>query len=76
MPTKRELQETVDRQREQIDRGKETIRRKNARYNETIDRINLTFPAGTKEQIRKAADAAGMSINAYCRDTILKSLNK
>lgn len=32
---------------------------------EKLDRVNLTMPKGKKEQIKEAADRAGLSLNAY-----------
>jgi hypothetical protein len=34
------------------------------------DRINVTLPKGKKEEIQRAAEAAGESINAYIRTAI------
>ena len=74
MPTKKELQDIIEKQQTQIERGKEVVRRKNAKYNGTIDRINLTFPAGTKEEIEKCASFLNKSVNAYCRDLIMEDV--
>ena len=40
------------------------------------DRINLLVPAGDKEQIRAAADAAGQSINAYILDAVRERMQR
>lgn len=37
---------------------------------EKLDRVNLTMPKGKKEQIKDAADKAGLSLNAYINQAI------
>ena len=37
---------------------------------EKYDRINLTVPKGSKEEIKKKAEAAGKSVNEYINDLI------
>lgn len=34
------------------------------------DRINVTFPKGTKERIQAAAEAAGESVNGYIKTAV------
>lgn len=37
---------------------------------EKLDRVNLTMPKGRKEEIKAAADKAGLSLNAYINQAI------
>lgn len=40
------------------------------------DRINVTFQKGMKETLKSAADAAGLSVNAYINRAIAERLKK
>ena len=40
------------------------------------DRINLLVPAGDKEQIQAAADAAGQSVNGYINRLIKQDISR
>lgn len=40
------------------------------------ERLNLTFPKGFREQIRKAAESNGESINAYVKRIILEDIER
>lgn len=47
----------------------------NREYNEkNYDRIGLTVPKGQKEKIKAAADAVGLSVNAYISRAIAKQM--
>lgn len=43
---------------------------------EKYDRINLTVPKGRKEEIKKAAAAAGKSVNEYINSLIDEKIGK
>lgn len=43
---------------------------------EKYDRINLTVPKGRKEDIKKAAAAAGQSVNEFINSLIDEKLSK
>ena len=49
---------------------------KNNFIKENYDRVNLTLPKGNKEIIKKAAVAAGESMNEYINRAILERLKK
>lgn len=54
----------------------EKHRARNARYlNNTVDSIMIRVPKGKKQEIKAAADAAGVSVNRYCADAIETRLN-
>lgn len=38
------------------------------------ERLNLTFPKGFRERIRKAAEEHGESVNAYVKRIILEDI--
>lgn len=40
------------------------------------DRLNFTVPAGKKADIEVAAKVAGVSLNTFCRDAVLKAVEK
>lgn len=46
----------------------------NAYIAKAYDRINLTVPKGQKEKIKAAADAVGLSVNAYISRAIVKQM--
>lgn len=48
----------------------DAIKYNNAYNSKTYDRINVTVPKGQREIIRKHADAAGQSVNAYILQAI------
>jgi predicted HicB family RNase H-like nuclease len=65
---------------EELEKLKETDRKLRARYkkhnqylSEKYDRLNFTVPAGMKAEIETAARASGVSLNAFCRDAVLKA---
>ena len=43
---------------------------------EKLDRVNLTMPKGKKEQVKEAADKAGLSLNAYINLAIDELMEK
>lgn len=49
---------------------------KNHFIKENYDRINLTMPKGNKEIIKRAAIAAGESVNEYINQAISERLEK
>lgn len=52
-----------------IDREKQ-YKRQNEHIKQNYDRHNLTMPKGKKDQIRKAAAAAGQSVNEFINNAI------
>lgn len=55
-------------------RLKERYRKQNERNNKIYDRISFTVPAGKKAEIEEAAGVSGISLNAFCRDAVLKAV--
>lgn len=48
----------------------------NAYIAKAYDRINLTVPKGQKEKIKAAADAVGVSVNAYISKAIAEKMER
>ncbi len=48
----------------------EARKRATKKYIDKLDEIKLRGPAGSKENIKKYADAAGVSVNQYILDAI------
>ena len=67
--------EELERLRRVDEKTKERFRKQNAHTNTIYDRINFTVPAGKKAEIEAAAKAAGMSLNAFCRDAVLSAVS-
>ncbi|HIW82624.1 MAG TPA: DUF1778 domain-containing protein [Candidatus Acetatifactor stercoripullorum] len=55
---------------------KERYKKQNEHTNTIYDRLNFTVPAGKKAEIEAAAKAAGVSLNAFCRDAVLEEAEK
>ena len=66
--------EELERLRRVEEKTKERFRKQNAHTNTIYDRINFTVPAGKKEEIEAAAKAAGMSLNKFCQEAVLKAV--
>lgn len=49
------------------------LKKQNERIKANYDRINLTFPKGMKERYRKAAEQAGLSLNALINKVLKES---
>jgi predicted HicB family RNase H-like nuclease len=49
---------------------------KNKFIKEKYDRINLTMPKGEKEELKKAAEDAGESVNEYINRAIQLRMGK
>lgn len=48
-----------------------------ARYNDkTFDSILVRIPKGQKEEIGRAAEAAGKSVNAFLQEAIMEKMQK
>lgn len=56
-------------------RLKERYRKQNERNNKIYDRISFTVPAGKKAEIEEASGTSGISLNAFCRDVVLKAVS-
>ncbi len=56
--------------------GFNQIKYQNDYNREKYDRIQLAIPKGSKEKIKKRAEALGMSTNAYITDIINKDLEE
>lgn len=54
---------------------KERYKKQNEYLADKYDRLNITVPAGKKTDVEAAAKAAGVSINAFCRDAVLAKLS-
>lgn len=68
---------------EELNKLKESDRKLKDRYkkqNEYLagkyDRLNFTVPAGKKAEVEAAAKAAGKTLNAFCRDSVLEAVEK
>ena len=70
--SREELEQIVARYEQDEKEKKDKIKEKNVRYNDTIDRVNVTFPKGVKEQIKAYAENHNISVNAFVSDTIMK----
>lgn len=59
-------------------KGQTPARRKaNKKYlSEKVDSINVRFPKGMKEILRKRAEDQGSSLNQYCRKAIIDAYIK
>ena len=59
-------------------KGQTLARRKaNKKYlSEKVDSINVRFPKGMKEILRKRAEKQGLSLNQYCRKAIIDTYIK
>ena len=59
-------------------KGQTPARRKaNKKYlSEKVDSINVRFPKGMKEILRKRAEKQGLSLNQYCRKAIIDTYIK
>lgn len=64
----------LEKLKESNKRLKERYRKQNERNNKIYDRISFTVPAGKKAEIEEASKAFGMSVNAFCRETVLKAI--
>lgn len=61
----------------------EAKRKLEQRYNKqneynrkNYDRVSVMFPAGYREQVRDAAQAAGKSLNAYILEAVQEKMEK
>lgn len=64
----------LEKLKESNKRLKERYRKQNERNNKIYDRISFTVPAGKKAEIEEAAGASGISLNAFCREAVLKAV--
>lgn len=62
--------------REREEKRKARVKRQNDSYSEKIDRISFSVPKGKKDVIAEASEVKGLSVNAYCAETILKQAEK
>lgn len=65
----------LEKLKESDKRLKERYRKQNERNSKIYDRISFTVPAGKKADIEEAARTSGMSLNAFCRDAVLKAVS-
>jgi predicted HicB family RNase H-like nuclease len=65
--------EELERLRKAEEKLKERYKKQNSYTNTIYDRLNFTVPAGMKAEIETAARASGVSLNAFCRDAVLKA---
>ncbi|MBR1930348.1 MAG: hypothetical protein IJ833_02590 [Lachnospiraceae bacterium] len=66
--------EELERLQKSEEKLKERYKKQNAHTNTIYDRLNFTVPAGKKSEIEEAAKTAGVSLNAFCRDAVLKAV--
>lgn len=76
MPTRQELEKRLAELEKKEEKQRQYRKGLNARYNEKVDRVNLTFPAGTKERIEARAAAASVSVSEYIRQLVYNDLNQ
>lgn len=55
---------------------KERYKKQNEYLADKYDRLNFTVSAGKKADVEAAAKAAGVSLNAFCRDAVLEAVEK
>lgn len=63
-------EETMEEKKSTYKGNTEARRRAAKKYSEKLDDIRLRGPAGSKENIKKYADAAGVSLNQYILDAV------
>ncbi len=68
--------EELERLKRAEEKLKERYKKQNVHTNTIYDRLNFTVPAGKKTDIEEAAKAAGVSLNAFCRDAVLEAVEK
>lgn len=66
--------EELERLQKSDEKLKERYKKQNAHTNTIYDRLNFTVPAGKKSEIEEAAKTAGVSLNAFCRDAVMKAV--
>lgn len=67
-----ELNKLIESDRKLKDRYKKQNEYLAGKY----DRLNFTVPAGKKAEVEAAAKAAGVSLNAFCRDAVIEAVEK
>ena len=68
--------EELERLKKSDEKLKERYKKQNEHTNTIYDRLNFTVPAGKKAEVEAAAKAAGVSLNAFCRDAVLEAVEK
>lgn len=68
--------EELERLKKSDEKLKERYKKQNEHTNTIYDRLNFTVPAGKKSEVEAAAKAAGVSLNAFCRDAVLEAVEK
>ena len=53
---------------------KERYKKQNEYLADKYDRLNFTVSAGKKADIESAAKTVGLSLNAFCREAVLKAV--
>lgn len=68
--------EELERLKKVEEKLKKRYKKQNEYTNTIYDRLNFTVPAGKKVDVEAAAKAAGVSLNAFCRDAVLEAVEK
>lgn len=68
--------EELEKLRRSDEKLKERYKSQNAHTNKIYDRLNFTVPAGKKAIVEAAAECAGLSLNAFCRDAVMEKAEK
>lgn len=68
--------EELERLKKSDEKLKERYKKQNEHTNTIYDRLNFTVPEGKKSEVEAAAKAAGVSLNAFCRDAVLGAVEK
>ena len=66
--------EELERLKKSEEKLKERYKKQNEHTNTIYDRLNFTVPAGKKADVEAAAKAVGVSLNAFCREAVLKAV--
>lgn len=61
--------------KEWIENNREMVKRKNDKYNESVDRITFLVPKGRKDDIKHCAEKSGKSTSEFCADLVLAAVD-
>ena len=65
---------------ERLQKSEIKLRERYKKQNEYLagkyDRLNITIPAGRKAEVEMAAKTVGASLNAFCREAVLKAVDE
>lgn len=70
------MPKVTDKELEQLEKMKKRQEKQNAYLKDKYDRLNITVDKGYKSVVEAAAKAGGVSVNEFCRNAIIKAVNK